>query len=717
MRFILCLAFFIFVDALAQQTVDKIKVKDLELTSETASRASIIDSNKKVKSSSSVTQTELEYLDGVTSAVQTQINSKAADSDVVKLTGDQSISGVKTHTGKIVASSTANGFRPCPSMTQAQRDATSPSAGDCVYNSTNNKWNIYNGTAWKEAGGGAGGTRLQLMADPSFEDGVTEGTCTTCTATSESSVVQVTPYNEKSLKISLSASAGYYSISKSTSAQFSGSQGFVRCQIKTNQAGVEFNSYVNGVETSSIPVVADSIWRPYEIPIVHGSASAGFRVEASSSITGDIHADECAVVVGEVGLEVAQAQLAGESYIAGTTNSAPTRTSTTLGAFSDTDTPGPTVLSSSVCTWATTDNNTIRQDLTNCPPGKYVAVWVVSSWLGTAGQEGSIAITDGTTTKQAQPVGGDSANTADSTTVMGVFDYATTFSHKFEVYGQSSSGTININNGSGTGRSQNARFTLYYYPPASKIYSQDSADTDWVSCGLTTADFTGFGTVSSIEDQCQRQGSDLLVRLKFVAGTTTATEARVNLKLGGVALTSAGTSVIPSLQLAGDGARSVSTNNPAPLIEPSVAYLTFGLEGAAVTKLSKAQGSSMVSSGQTISLFARIPINGWVKNQITGTFANVMTTGGVSKPTLVSASIDASEVITENDSSFITSCTNADPSVCTVTSSFFTADPKCWAEPTSAGLISSVTLDTTSSVTIDRTDASTPFKLFCHGAK
>jgi hypothetical protein len=78
MRFILCLAFFIFVDALAQQTVDKIKVKDLELTSETASRASIIDSNKKVKSSSTVTQTELEYLDGVTSAIQTQINGKQA---------------------------------------------------------------------------------------------------------------------------------------------------------------------------------------------------------------------------------------------------------------------------------------------------------------------------------------------------------------------------------------------------------------------------------------------------------------------------------------------------------------------------------------------------------------------------------------------------------------------------------------------------------------
>lgn len=55
--------------------------------------------------------------------------------------------------------STTKGARPCPPMTQTQRDAiTSPATGLCVYNSTTNAQNIYNGTAWAAVGsGGAGG--------------------------------------------------------------------------------------------------------------------------------------------------------------------------------------------------------------------------------------------------------------------------------------------------------------------------------------------------------------------------------------------------------------------------------------------------------------------------------------------------------------------------------------------------------------------------------
>lgn len=42
------------------------------------------------------TATEVNYTDGVTSSIQTQLDTKAADSAVVKLTGNQTIAGVKT---------------------------------------------------------------------------------------------------------------------------------------------------------------------------------------------------------------------------------------------------------------------------------------------------------------------------------------------------------------------------------------------------------------------------------------------------------------------------------------------------------------------------------------------------------------------------------------------------------------------------------------------
>lgn len=60
---------------------------------------------------------------------------------------------------KFKVESTTEGAIPCPKMTLVQRDAiVSPAEGQCVYNSTAQTLNIYNGSAWVEvAGGGDGG--------------------------------------------------------------------------------------------------------------------------------------------------------------------------------------------------------------------------------------------------------------------------------------------------------------------------------------------------------------------------------------------------------------------------------------------------------------------------------------------------------------------------------------------------------------------------------
>ena len=55
------------------------------------------------------------------------------------------------------AFSTTKGTRPCPTMTEVQRDAiAAPAGGLCVYNSITDKLNIYNSTLviWESAGGG-----------------------------------------------------------------------------------------------------------------------------------------------------------------------------------------------------------------------------------------------------------------------------------------------------------------------------------------------------------------------------------------------------------------------------------------------------------------------------------------------------------------------------------------------------------------------------------
>jgi hypothetical protein len=132
--------------------------------------------------------------------------------------------------------------------------------------------------------------------------------------------------------------------------------------------------------------------------------------------------------------------------------------------------------------------------------------------------------------------------------------------------------------------------------------------------------------------------------------------------------------------------------------------------GSGITSNNLHFGDNTTGSSGYLKVFAQK-----AKSFIAGAFKEVITSPGLNRPVVVGASVSDTEVITENSSSFITSCTNADPSVCTVTTSFFSSDPLCWANPTTSGVISAVTLDTSTSITIDRTDASTAFKLFCLG--
>ncbi len=80
------------------------------------------------------TGAELNYVDGVTSAIQTQINTKAA-------------------TTAVVTKTSATGSGALPAGTTAQRDS-SPSAGFIRFNTTDTSAEIYDGSAWTAVGGG-----------------------------------------------------------------------------------------------------------------------------------------------------------------------------------------------------------------------------------------------------------------------------------------------------------------------------------------------------------------------------------------------------------------------------------------------------------------------------------------------------------------------------------------------------------------------------------
>lgn len=126
-----------------------------------------------------------------------------------------------------------------------------------------------------------------------------------------------------------------------------------------------------------------------------------------------------------------------------------------------------------------------------------------------------------------------------------------------------------------------------------------------------TPTFQGFGTPTNVEFEWRQVGENVEIRGKFTAGVSTAVEARVGLPAG---LTSAGTSLIPSLSLVGKGNRGSGGTQffggLTFLAEPSVSYITISLEASSIFGVTKQNGSTVASSGEVVTLLASVPCSG-----------------------------------------------------------------------------------------------------------
>lgn len=127
-----------------------------------------------------------------------------------------------------------------------------------------------------------------------------------------------------------------------------------------------------------------------------------------------------------------------------------------------------------------------------------------------------------------------------------------------------------------------------------------------------TPTFTGFGTVASSTIKARRTPQGVQFGGVFTAGTPTAVEARISLPFSCTSASDYGT-----LERAwGDGSRDTSTdNNPVPLIEPNVAYITFGV-GSAGIQLQKRNGTELLAAGAKYSFFAEVRCQGSAPNTV-----------------------------------------------------------------------------------------------------
>jgi len=114
-----------------------------------------IDDSNDVKAIVSSTDEAVVRWDGTTGRLVQ--DSAVVIGDTGAVTGVESIAvgGTLDATSILDVTSTTLGSRPCPSMTEVQRDAiVTPATGLCIFNATTSKLNVYNSTAWVSAGGG-----------------------------------------------------------------------------------------------------------------------------------------------------------------------------------------------------------------------------------------------------------------------------------------------------------------------------------------------------------------------------------------------------------------------------------------------------------------------------------------------------------------------------------------------------------------------------------
>lgn len=235
--------------------------------------------------------------------------------------------------------------------------------------------------------------------------------------------------------------------------------------------------------------------------------------------------------------------------------------------------------------------------------------------------------------------------------------------------------------------------------------------TEWTS--YTPIFSAGFGTVTNASGKWKRSGSDLEVFVSGTVGTLAASIATVSFPTGPEIdsnkltinnTTSNAGNLIGTYNFASAAAGQIGNVVAAPATSTNLFY--FGTaDGGSSSHLTPSNGNALGGSSVVFSFYAKVPIKGWSSQPSLYALPT--------RSELFSANVDASEVITNATSNFVTSCTNAAPSICSLWSSFGTI-PICWAQPTDSAKVAVVSSSTATTTTVARTDTSTAFNLFCH---
>lgn len=487
-----------------------------------------------------------------------------------------------------------------------------------------------------------------ILENPSFEHLVTDTGWNTTNGTVTASVDALD--GVKSASIALTGLLNFRQVS--TFSSYAGNlQGLISVWVKSSLADVYVCENHNNVEGLCVLYDGSNSWREMVIPTILNASGSGFKVKTTSSSAGNIYVDDAFVGISKVTQDISN-----------TTN---------WTAYA------PTIVGFG----ATTGNNLRWRQVggsieiqgtfvTGAPDGSEARIPLPNSYVSSS----SIS-----TLEHAGSVAGASA----AASRYYVMTREPSVSYVTFSYRDNGDSTTTFVKTTGTGISSASGQTLQVNATIpvdslanTKIYSTASNNTDWTPCTFSTLAWTGLGTVTNTSLQCRRSMGMLEMRGKLTLGTTSGVTAEFLLPNNYGAIT-VGVSDNAScgMFLREQAVTSVVHNticaSAAGYVWTSAALAVGGNPGSAGTGGNFTNGDVIEYSN------VRIPITGWSNSSvIVGSFQNVVTVSGITNPKFFSAVVQTtSGTITNSKGGILTSCTAANPTVCTFAG--LTTTPNC----------------------------------------
>lgn len=357
-----------------------------------------------------------------------------------------------------------------------------------------------------------------ILMNPSFEHTTVTTGWTVSNATPTAETTNVVE-GKKSLKLVLTAALTAYQDSTINASQLSGLQGVAAIKVKnTGAAGLKACARNAGVTSSTlcVNIPADSTWKHISIPFIMTATSNGIAL-TSTGTSGTVYVDDAFVGTSAPFQDVSGAKLVGGLTISNCATAWST-SSTTITDFS-TSTGCTFSVFGSGLNLQSGPNYLPKISFSSLPAGDYRIEF--EGLLGSSGvaNNAQFQFFDGTNyAREFSSFNGSGGGTTQSNGMSQTFSYSTAQTNiTFTLRGRSTGGSA-----SATAYGQSAYpgvIKVYYFPPASKIYSQASQDYAYTNAGTITIGATTTaptkGTIVTDRIMASRKGQNLLAKYQF----------------------------------------------------------------------------------------------------------------------------------------------------------------------------------------------------------